>query len=175
MQLAKVAMLLALIFTSSAWGWGWPKDYKPVAYDDAFRNAASNGKPVAVYYSLSYCPYCKLLEGLFRANDVFEVWAGNINVVSIDPGSELTSEKLDQIRAEWGQIVTPTLVFFTASGKYVCIHRGGFNNSDEAVSFANELFPKLVNKNASKKRRSCGSVIQAKKAASTTEKGTYIH
>lgn len=171
MKIVHVLRLRALLFillcfcTTSLWAWGWPKDYKPVKQAEAFEVAKVNNKPIAIYYSLSYCPGCRLLESQLRDDKLSSVLAGKINAVSIDPGADINQAERDRIKAEWGQIITPTMTFFSPQGNYVCFMRGTWKDVDHGNQVAQRLLPLLTDANASAKVRNCSEILWKKKSS----------
>lgn len=160
-----LVLLLAIFINTSSFAFGWPKDYKPLKQEAAFGAAKENNKPIAVYYSLSYCPGCKIMDSHLRSNAVYEYLNTKINTVTVDPGADLSADQRAKIRSEWGQIVTPTIAYFSASGDFVCMQIGRFDDADKALEFWQKLVPKLTESNKSSKPRSCTSLVNTKSRA----------
>ena len=148
----------ALATSSSLLAFGFPSDYGSVSRQQAFADAPSNGKPIAVYYSLSYCPGCRILEGQFRKDTVYSNWTGNFNFVSLDPGATRSHKQRTEQDARWGVVVTPTLIFFAPTGEYICFRRGAFNTTDEAAAFPARLRQYLKAQNTSSSPRDCAEL-----------------
>lgn len=154
--------VITLSISLSSWAWGWPADYKPMKQRTAFEVAKSNNKPIAIYYSLSYCPGCRILESQLRDSKIYEAWADKMNFVSIDPGADLDQAERNKIKAEWGQIITPTMTFFSARGQYICFTRGTWKDTNHGQMIATRLLPLLTQANESPTPRSCAEILWKK-------------
>lgn len=150
-----------LVFSVGANAFGWPKDYGAVPKVNAFTNAKANGKPVAIYYSLTYCPGCRNMERQLRDDEAYSKWGGKFNFVSLDPGADSSHAEREEIAQKWGRIMTPTLFLFSPEGHYVCYRVGSFNNQREAVEFPQKLLPMLTSKNRATAPRDCSTLLQS--------------
>jgi hypothetical protein len=66
------------------------------------------------------------------------------------------------VKTKWGQIITPTMTFFSPQGNYVCFMRGTWQNSDHGSIVAKRLLPLLTDANASNRVRDCSEILWKK-------------
>jgi thioredoxin 1 len=98
--------------------------------DTGWSKAPPSGKPSIYEFASKFCPYCWEMAEILK--DVEKQYPGQITV---HPYYIETSETLFK---EYGVSVTPTLIFFDASGRQVYRHEGLFSK-DKLVSKLKEL------------------------------------
>lgn len=113
-----LVLLLAGIF--GVWTWKLtPKQHLPWAASEtvAYEQARAEGKGVMVDFAASWCTPCEELELVFGDDDVHEAITGGFVPVQFDV-SENSDENL-AIRARYGAITLPAVVFLDTSGNVV--------------------------------------------------------
>ena len=98
--------------------------------DTVWSQASPSGKPFIYEFASKFCPYCWELAEILQ--DIEKQYPGQI---SVQPYYIETSEHLFK---EYGVSVTPTLIFFDASGRQVYRHEGLFPR-DKILSKLKEL------------------------------------
>ena len=127
-----------------------PKGYPFVSFEKAMQQAASEGKPVFVYFGRYGCGYCdKTNKESFSDPQVRERYTKNYLLAYVDsesgkrlrlPSGERITER--ELGTRYNAFVTPVFSFLTPSGETV-LRLVGVQSRDDLLNADEEVRQKL--------------------------------